>query len=80
MRTLQLPANIDANKIEARMHDGILELRIPKTAEAHAHAIPIGKQEPKQMAESGSSKSEKSGERTETAAGTKASSRQEAGR
>jgi HSP20 family protein len=41
VRSFSIPKNVDANKINATMQDGILELRVPKVEEARAKAIPI---------------------------------------
>jgi HSP20 family protein len=40
-RSFNLPKNVDANKINATMKDGILELRIAKAEEKKTKAIPI---------------------------------------
>jgi HSP20 family protein len=40
-RSFNLPKNVDPNKIDANMKDGILELRIAKAEEKKTKAIPI---------------------------------------
>jgi len=40
-RSLTLPAGIDADKVEARYRNGVLELKLPKTAEAQAKRIEV---------------------------------------
>lgn len=35
-RTFQLPTMIDESKVEATLHDGVLKVTLPKTAEAEA--------------------------------------------
>ena len=40
-RSFNLPKNVDANKINAAMKDGILELQIAKAEEKKTKAIPI---------------------------------------
>jgi HSP20 family protein len=40
-RTLRLQSRIDSDKIEAQLKDGILELRLPKQAEARARSIAV---------------------------------------
>jgi HSP20 family protein len=40
-RSLTLPAAVDANKIEARYKDGVLEIVIPKSEEAKPKQIKI---------------------------------------
>ncbi|GAB6090707.1 Hsp20/alpha crystallin family protein [Spirochaeta dissipatitropha] len=40
-RSLTLPEGIDAEKVEAKMENGVLELHIPKSAAAVARKIPI---------------------------------------
>ncbi len=40
-RSFNLPKNVDANKIDAAMKDGVLELRIAKAEEKKTKAIPI---------------------------------------
>jgi HSP20 family protein len=43
MRTIQMPNNVDASKIEASFKNGVLELHVPKTEKVRAREIPIGK-------------------------------------
>ncbi len=40
-RSFVLPKDVDVMKIQAEMRDGILELRVPKSEEKKARAIPI---------------------------------------
>jgi HSP20 family protein len=40
-RTVTLPSHIDADKIQATYDQGVLTLRIPKTAEAKPRQIPV---------------------------------------
>jgi len=40
-RSVTLPAGVDAEKVEARYRNGVLELRLPKTAEAQAKRIEV---------------------------------------
>jgi HSP20 family protein len=41
-RTLELPEGVNVDKVTAHYKDGLLEIRIPKTAEAlKTHAVPI---------------------------------------
>ena len=40
-RNFRLSTVIDAECIEAKMNSGVLELRLPKSAEARPHQIPI---------------------------------------
>jgi HSP20 family protein len=40
-RSFTLPGETDSEKIEAKLKDGILELRIPKAEEKKAKSIPI---------------------------------------
>lgn len=51
-RTLTLPAEVKAEEIQARYHDGILEVRVPLPAEMVAKKIPIEvkTEEPKKLA------------------------------
>lgn len=41
MRSFTLPDNVDESKIDASFKDGMLNLRIPKTAEAKAKVIDV---------------------------------------
>lgn len=41
MRSFTLPDNVDEHRIEANFKDGMLSLRIPKTAEAKAKVIDV---------------------------------------
>jgi HSP20 family protein len=41
VRSFTLPASVDAEKVVARYHDGILELEMPKRAEARARKIEV---------------------------------------
>jgi HSP20 family protein len=51
-RTLPLPAAIEAEKIEARYHNGVLEVRVPLPAEAAPKkvAIAVKETEPEKLA------------------------------
>jgi HSP20 family molecular chaperone IbpA len=40
-RSFRLSTAIDAQHIEAKMKNGVLELRLPKAEEARPHRIPI---------------------------------------
>jgi HSP20 family protein len=40
-QSFPLPASADAQKAEARYRNGVLELRLPKTADAQARRIPV---------------------------------------
>lgn len=40
-RTLSLPHGVDANKIDAKMHDGVLEISLPKREEAKPRQITV---------------------------------------
>jgi HSP20 family protein len=40
-RTIELPAAVDASKIEARFKDGVLEVTLPKTEEAKPKQIEV---------------------------------------
>ncbi len=42
-RSFVIPKNVDASKISAEAKDGVLEVRLPKAAEATARKIKIGK-------------------------------------
>ena len=49
MRSFQLPQGLDESKIEADYSDGILSVRIPKTALPQPRKIQIGRQSQNQM-------------------------------
>jgi HSP20 family protein len=49
MRSFQLPQGLDESKIEADYGDGILSVRIPKTALPQPRKIQIGRQSQNQM-------------------------------
>jgi HSP20 family protein len=51
-RTLTLPAAVEAEKVEARYHNGVLEVRVPLPAEAAPKkvAIEVKEAEPKKVA------------------------------
>ena len=49
MRSFQLPQGLDESKIEADYNDGILSVRIPKTALPQPRKIQIGRQSQNQM-------------------------------
>jgi HSP20 family protein len=40
-RTVALPGEIDADQAEARFHNGILELTLPKLQEAHRRKVEV---------------------------------------
>lgn len=40
-RTFSLPVEVDATKIKAKYHDGILEVTVPKTEKAKPKQIPV---------------------------------------
>jgi HSP20 family protein len=40
-RVLQLPAEVDADKVEAQMHDGVLEIVLPKVEAAKPRKIQV---------------------------------------
>lgn len=40
-RDFMLPESIDADRIEARMQDGVLEIKVPKRAESKPKKIPL---------------------------------------
>lgn len=40
-RTVALPSEIDADKVEARFHNGILELTLPKRHEDHRRKVEV---------------------------------------
>jgi HSP20 family protein len=40
-RSIQLPANVDAEKVTAKFADGILELNLPKVAPSARHSIKV---------------------------------------
>jgi len=42
-RSLTLPQGVDAEKVEAKFENGVLEVRIPKPAEAQPTRVQIGK-------------------------------------
>jgi len=41
LRSIALPSNVDAKKIEASYEDGILEVNIPKTAEVKPQKVSV---------------------------------------
>jgi HSP20 family protein len=41
VRSLRLPANVDASKVSASFKNGVLTVVMPKTAEARGRSIPI---------------------------------------
>ena len=49
MRSFQLPQGLDESKIQADYNDGILSVRIPKTALPQPRKIQIGRQSQNQM-------------------------------
>jgi HSP20 family protein len=55
-RSLALPQSVDADRVEARFHNGVLTVDLPKTAESRRRKIEIARgTEPKQL-ESNTSK------------------------
>jgi HSP20 family protein len=40
-RTIELPVSVDAGKIDAHFHDGVLEIVLPKTEEAKPKQIEV---------------------------------------
>jgi HSP20 family protein len=40
-RSMRVPAGIDPDKIEASCHDGVLEVKVPKPAEAESRKVTI---------------------------------------
>jgi HSP20 family protein len=40
-RSMRVPAGIDPDKIEASCHDGVLEVKVPKPAEAESKKVTI---------------------------------------
>ena len=40
-RDFVLPESIDADRIEARMQDGVLDIKVPKRAESKPKKIPL---------------------------------------
>ena len=41
-RSLQLPRNVDGTKVSANLHDGVLDIRLPKLEESKPRQINIG--------------------------------------
>ncbi len=53
-RSVALPVGVDTSKIEAEFRDGVLEVHVPKSAQAvTARKIPIGREEPKVLPANG---------------------------
>jgi HSP20 family protein len=50
-----LPEPVDSEKPQARLHDGVLEVRIPKAERSRAREIPVQSDSPRSDATSGSS-------------------------
>jgi len=44
-RTIDLPRSIDASKIQAEFHNGVLELHVPKIEGVQTHKIPLSRGE-----------------------------------
>ncbi len=40
-RSLHLPSGVDADRVEAKVHQGVLEIRLPKREEAKARRVEI---------------------------------------
>lgn len=49
VRGFTLPSNVDCEKIQASMADGVLSIELPKRDEAKSKTIPIGAGGPKQI-------------------------------
>ena len=93
MRSFQLPQGLDESKIEADYNDGILSVRIPKTALPQPRKIQIGRQSQNQMSgtnqrqmvsgngstEDRNRNTERNTEAANGSKGTKSTSRQTAG-
>ena len=43
-RTIPLPADIDADRAQAKLKDGVLELTLPKLESAKRHTVEIKKE------------------------------------
>ena len=41
--SVTLPGDVDADNVEARLHDGVLTLRVPRSAEAKPRRIAISR-------------------------------------
>ncbi|MGE0191216.1 MAG: Hsp20/alpha crystallin family protein [Planctomycetota bacterium] len=41
VRSLSLPRSVESDHVEANMKDGVLQIRLPKSAQAKARAIPV---------------------------------------
>lgn len=41
-RTIELPRDADPSKMETELHDGVLEIRLPKLEASRTRAVPIG--------------------------------------
>lgn len=40
-RSLTLPGSVDADKVDATFHDGVLRITLPKSRESRARSIPV---------------------------------------
>jgi HSP20 family protein len=40
-RSVVLPSSVDADKVNATFHDGVLHITLPKSSESRARAIPV---------------------------------------
>jgi HSP20 family molecular chaperone IbpA len=54
MRSFTLPHSVDKDNIQAEMHEGVLQLTVPKREEEPTHRIPVrtteeGAKEPRQI-------------------------------
>jgi HSP20 family protein len=61
-RSLTLPGEISADKLEANYHDGVLRIAVPKTESAKSQKIPIGEAKPGWMSKFLGKKEEKKAE------------------
>lgn len=41
VRQIELPVRVDADSLQATLHDGVLQLRLPKAKEARTRKIPV---------------------------------------
>jgi HSP20 family protein len=67
-RSVSLPAGVDASKVTADFHDGVLEIHIPKTEQPPAQKIPIGRQQPKVIGPSNGPRAQQSEQQAQTSA------------
>ena len=64
LRTFTLPQGVDENQIQAEFNDGVLSIRIPKTALPQPKRIQIGGDQQKQQASVGTSNAPVSSQRS----------------